>query len=840
MPIEPTIEAIDWYMVGFVALFVAICLVFVLAVLAFVFRFLRSRNMVPKSLNMVTLLVMVPRELREKEAEPKKEEKDIISVAETMFANLSAIKVRANWMKNLLLGRDYLSFELVAVKEEICFYVVTPRYLQSFIEKQIHSQYPKALVQEAGEYNIFQPKGFVKGTTLKFAKRYYLPIKTYKTLETDPLNALAEALSKLSEKEGACIQILIRPAPKGWAARGKKIARVMKQGKSFEEATGKNIFSEMWAALTKEVKRAATPEEVIKMRRAYGYEEEKPKVLTPMQEEMVKALEEKAGKLGFETNIRIVASSDTEEKAKMHLDNIVGAFTQFSHPYFNSFKSIGVPKKKLIRDFIFRYFEEGKKFICNTEELTSIYHFPTKYLEVPHVKWLLAKQAPPPSDAPKEGLLLGKNIYRGVETPVYIKDDDRRRHIYMIGMTGTGKSTLLLNMAVQDIKNGKGLCVIDPHGDLIEAILEHIPKERADDVILFDPSDLERPLGLNMLEWKRPEEKDSAVAEMIAIFYKLFPPEIIGPMFEHNMRNAMLTLMEDKEHPGTIAEIPRMFTDTDFQNYKLKKVKDPVVRAFWEKEMAKTSDFHKSEMLGYLISKVGRFVENEMMRNIIGQAKSAFDVREVMDEGKILLVNLCKGKVGEINSHLLGLILVSKIMMAALSRVDTPEKQRRDFYLYVDEFQNFVSDTFVSIIAEARKYRLNLIISHQFIGQLDEKMRDAVLGNAGTFTCYRIGVEDAEIAAKEFDPIFDQTDVINIERFNLYLRLMINNTASKPFSMAAFPPPPGGSEEVAKAVKELSRLKHGKEKKVIETEILERAKLGAPIREAAMGREVSL
>lgn len=832
------VEVVDWYMVGFVALFVVACLTFVLTALAFILRFLRSRNMVPKSLNMVTLLVMVPRELREKEAEAKKEEKEIISVAETMFANFSAIKARASWLKNLLWGKDYIGFELVAIKEEICFYVVTPKYLQTFVEKQIHSQYPKALVQEAGEYNIFQPKGFIEGTTLKLAKRSYLPIKTYKTLEADPLNALAEALSKLSEQEGAAIQIFIRPAPKSWSKKGKKIAQIMKQGKTFEQATRKTIFSDMWAALTGEVKKGVAPKEAREKMRYEGAE--KPKVLTPMQEETVKALEEKAGKLGFETNIRIITSSGTEEKAKMNLDNIVGAFTQFTHPYFNNFKSIKVSKKKLIRDFIFRYFEEQRKFICNTEELTSIFHFPTKYLEVPHIKWLLAKQAPPPSDTPKEGLLLGKNIYRGVETPIYIKDDDRRRHVYMIGMTGTGKSTLLCNMAIQDIKNNKGLCVIDPHGDLIEKILEYIPKERADDVFLFDPSDLERPLGLNMLEWKTPEEKDFAVGEMIAIFHKLFPPEIIGPMFEHNMRNAMLTLMEDKEHPGTIVEIPRIFTDTDFQNYKLTKVKDPVIRAFWEKEMAKTSDFHKSEMLGYLISKVGAFVENEMMRNIIGQTSSAFNVRKVMDEGKILLINLCKGKVGEMNSHLLGLILVSKIMMAALSRVDTPEEQRRDFYLYVDEFQNFVSDTFISILAEARKYRLNLIISHQFIGQLDEKMRAAVLGNAGTFMCYRIGVEDAEIAAKEFDPVFDPTDVINIERFNLYLRLMINNTASKPFSMAAFPPPPGGSIEVAKAVKELSRLKHGKEKKVIESEILERAKLGAPTREQAIGREVSL
>ena len=399
----------------------------------------------------------------------------------------------------------------------------------------------------------------------------------------------------------------------------------------------------------------------------------------------------------------------------------------------------------------------------------------------------------------------------------------------MIGRSGSGKSVLIANAAIQDIKNGEGVGVIDPHGDLIDAILDHIPKERVDDVIYFCPGDVDRPIGLNMLEYHTEEQMDFVVQEMIQIFYKLFPPEMIGPMFEHNMRNVMLTLMADKEHPGTIADIPRMFTDKEFQQYKLQFVTDPIVRAFWEKEMAQTTDFHKSEMLGYLISKVGRFVENEMMRNIIGQPRSGFDIRDVMDKKKILLINLSKGRTGEVNSNLLGLILVAKLQMAALSRADLPEKERHDFYLYIDEFQNFVTDSIATILSEARKYRLCLTVAHQYVSQLvsnnDTKIRDAVFGNVGTIISYRIGVEDAEIFAKEYAPVFNEYDVINVGKYTVYIKLLIDNTAARPFDMKTYPPEEG-NRELTQAMKDLSRLKYGKDRRTIEQEILHRTKLG--------------
>ncbi|GAC1414060.1 MAG: hypothetical protein NVSMB66_6960 [Candidatus Doudnabacteria bacterium] len=518
--------------------------------------------------------------------------------------------------------------------------------------------------------------------------------------------------------------------------------------------------------------------------------------------------------------------------------NILASFMQFSMPPFNGFRVKEKNSKNILMDYIFRVFNDyGSKTILNTEELASLWHLPTPFIETPNIKWLLSKKAPAPGEVSTDGILLGINNFRNVKTEIKIAREDRSRHMYIIGRTGSGKSALMENMAIQDIINGEGVCVVDPHGDLIENILPHIPKERAEDVILFEPFDLDRPMGLNILEVKSEEQKDFAVQEMISIFYKLVTdPAMLGPMFEHNMRNAMLTLMADEEHPGTIADIPRIFTDIQFQKYKVSKVKDLVVRNFWEKEMAKTSDFHKSEMLGYLISKVGRFVENSMVRNIIGQSKSGFDFREVMDNKKILLVNLAKGKTGEINAKLLGLIIVSKLQMAALSRSDIPnENDRKDFYLYVDEFQNFITDAFSSILSEARKYHLNLIIAHQYLGQLEQAagaagagskdVRDAVFGNAGTEICFRIGVEDAEVMSKEFAPVFNEFDLVNIDRFNAYVKLMINGTASKPFNMATLPPHSGGSKANADAIRQLSRLKFGRPRDEVEAALLESSKV---------------
>ena len=813
-----------------------------------------TKHIAPRVKGWVFLEIQMPKDASpdKDQQRPKTEEekKQLIAVAEQLFTTLSESGHSKGW----LMGKDFYSFEIACTDKKISFYINCPKYLQELVEKQVQAQYPHAFVEAMPGYNPFQKQGSIEVAELQLSKPYVYPLRTYKTMESDPLNAITNAMSKLEENEGAAVQFVMSPAGTSWQSRPRRMALEIQQGKNPElierghayrllVGTMRGIGRALAFGGTKNYQPSHTHKDLS------GYAS--PIQLTPMQQEIVKKLEEKASRPGYKINVRLITSSATSGNAGLHMRNLLSAFLQFNMPPFNGLRVKNRDKDDVLKDYIFRVFRDYNKNILNTEELASLWHLPTPYVETPNIKWLISKKAPPPINAPKEGMLLGKNIYRGVETPIYQGNDDRRRHTYVLGRTGSGKSWLLANMAIQDIKNGKGLCVVDPHGDLIQDILARAPKERAEDIIVFEPFDMERPIGLNMLEVDSEEQKDFAVQEMISIFYKLVTdPTMLGPMFEHNMRNAMLTLMADEEHPGTITDIPRIFTDTEFQKYKLAKVKDPVVRLFWEKEMAKTSDFHKSEMLGYLISKVGRFVENTMMRNIVGQSKSGFNFRKIMDEGKVLLVNLSKGRTGEINAKLLGLILVSKIQIAALSRADIPEEQRRDFYLYVDEFQNFITDTFSSILSEARKYKLNLIIAHQYLGQLEQQagtqgaaskdLRDAVFGNVGTMAVFRTGAEDAEILGKEFTPTFNEFDLVNIERFNAYVRLMINGTASKPFNMATLPLPKDANSELAESIRQLSRLKYGRARAEVEGEILESSEVAERITEGLPSIEKSL
>ncbi len=813
---------------------ILVLLALVVAFLATLFYFYKrhiyhTKHVIPRTMDWVFLEIFMPKESSDDKDKQKSEEekKNMIGIAEQLFTTLSESGESKGW----LAGKDYYSFEIASTDKKISFYVNCPRHLQQLVEKQIQAQYPHAFIEEIKGYNPFIKGGQLEIEELQLAKQYVYPFRTYKNIETDPLNALTNAMSKLMENEGAAIQFILSPAGTAWQGKPRHMALEIQQGKSpeyVEKGHLARLFSGLMHGVGKSISGGGSGQQSNNHKDLSGVYS--PINLTPMQQEIVKRLEEKASRPGYRVNVRIVTSSGIPGNAKIHMRNILSAFLQFNMPPFNGFKVLKVNKSDALKDFIFRIFRDSGKSIINTEELASLWHLPTPFIETPNIKWLTSKKAPPPINIPTDGVLLGKNVYRGQETPIRMSRDDRRRHTYILGRTGGGKSVLLANMAIQDIKNGEGICVVDPHGDLVEDILARAPKERAEDIVVFEPFDMDRPVGLNMLEVDGEEQKDFAVQEMIQIFYKLVTdPAMLGPMFEHNMRNAMLTLMADEEHPGTITDIPRIFTDTDFQKYKVSKLKDPVVRLFWEKEMAKTSDFHKSEMLGYLISKVGRFVENAMMRNIVGQPKSGFNFRKIMDEGKVLLVNLSKGRTGEINAKLLGLIFVSKIQMAAMSRADMPEDQRKDFYLYVDEFQNFITDAFSSILSEARKYKLNLIIAHQYLGQLEQAagaqgagskdLRDAVFGNAGTFITFRTGAEDAEVLAKEFAPTFNEFDLVNIERFTTYTKLMINGTGSKPFNMSTYPLPTDSNKEVAQAIRQLSRLKYGRPRSEVESEI---------------------
>ncbi len=798
--------------------------------------YLRGKLVAPRILNSVFLEVLVPKEVTagDKEQEAVREEKDIIGVAEQLFATLAGAEPHG--FAAFFRGSETISFEILSVDKKISFLINCPRHFQDLVEKQIHAQYPAAQIDVVLPPRLIKNSAALAAAELGLQKRYIFPIKTYKLMESDPLNALANSLSKLGPTEGGVIQLVVSPAGTSWRHRVLRQAREIQKGKPIHAASspGFKVLSAVGRGLGETLGGIFNPKKKDQFGNSKS-EQEQYKPLTPMQQEAVKRLEEKASKNGFEVNLRIAISSTSKEQAQSHLRNVLASFMEYSQSPFNGFRARPRSKEQVVKDMILRRFRPRLwgRVILNTEELASLFHLPTKFTQTPNIKWLQSKRAPAPVNVSSEGLLLGVNVYRGVKTEIKIAREDRLRHMYIIGRTGTGKSEFMKGMAKQDIENGEGLAVIDPHGDLIDDLLKYVPKSRAEDVILFEPFDMDRPMGLNMLEVNRDEDKDFAVQEMIEIFYKLFPPEMIGPMFEHNMRNVMLTLMADQESPGTIAEIPRMFTDPAFQKYKVGKVHDPVVRAFWEQEMAKTTDFHKSEMLGYLISKVGRFVENEMMRNIIGQAHSAFDFREVMDSRKILLINLSKGKTGEVNSKLLGLIIVSKLQMAALARADIPESARRDFYLYIDEFQNFVTDSLATILSEARKYKLSLTMAHQYINQLvhenNTKIRDAVFGNAGTMVAFRIGVEDAEIMAKEYAPVFNEFDVINIDRFNAYMKLMVAGTASRPFNMHTLLPKDPGSAEMAAAVRQLAKLKFSRARAEVEAEIMERSQLGQPL-----------
>lgn len=746
----------------------------------FIFTIFRWRGREKGSLDSVLLRVLVPRTNEVK-----------IDAMEQVFASLYSIK-KGGW-KQRFSFQPSVSFEIVAREGCIDFYVWCPSKYKDLIEKQINGAYPDAEVVEVPEYNIFTETGKVAYKSLQLRAENFKPIKVYKDLAVDPLLPITSVLAKMGEREAAVIQILISPADSKWK----------KGGSSFISETKK---------------RESDPE----------------KAKFSVSGRVLEAVESKISKPGFEVIIRFVVVAETLEIAKMHLTNISGAFEQFSSDN-NGFKSRKIRNKaSFMEDFLYRYqpmfhLWGNRPSILNSEELATIFHFPNRSVTTPNIQWLNAKRALAPSQVPEEGLFLGMSVFRGIKRRVCIADDDRRRHIYIIGATGTGKSELLKQMMLQDIREGKGICFIDPH-DTVRQLLPLIPPERVEDVIYFNPADTERPMGINLLEAKTEDQKHFVATSVINLMYKLFDPYktgIVGPRFEHGVRNAILTAMA--EEGNTFMEVVRIMTDSGFVQELLPKVTDPVVRRYWTDQIAQTADFHKSEVLDYTVSKFGRFVTNKMMRNIICQSKSSFSFREVMDEGKILLIDLAKGELGEENSSFLGLILVPRILMAAMSRQDTPEDKRRDFYLYVDEFQNFATPDFAVILSEARKYRLNLCVANQFIGQMEEDVKNAVFGNVGTKIAFRVGVTDASYLAREFAPTFSEEDLLNIERFNAFVKTIVHNEPVTPFSIDTTKDMSElkkmENPKVAEIIKEMSRLKYGRHVREVEAEIARRSRL---------------
>jgi len=782
----------------------------------------RKKGHLRNLLGMSLFLVKLPRyEAKLKEGESPKDLKEKIGAIEQFYASFSGLKA-SGWHK-FIYGQPRITLEIANTikQEEVGFYFSVPKTMEAKAKQYIQGIYPAAEIERCrDDYNPFVPQGISVGGYLMLEKNVFLPINTYIHLNIDPLGQITNTLASILPEEGAAVQIILRPADKHWQADGRIAVKFLSEGKSLSDINKETKFG---LKFKKEITGLMSPS---KSPEAQKEEEIKSVKIDEIALEQAK---NKTSKTLFNVNIRILASSQKKESAERILEGLLGAFGQYGSAQGNDFKFIRLKKqalRKMFYNFSLRAFDFKKSIILNTEEIASLYHLSLESLKTPKIKKLRTVKAPLPVELPNQGpVILGETSFRDEVKKVYFANDaDRRRHFYVIGQTGTGKTSLLKEMIRQDIEAGRGVGVIDPHGDLIESVLANTPAERKNDIVLFEPFDTTQPTGLNMLEYETEEQKDFAVQEMVTIFQKLFPPEVIGPMFEHYMRNAMLALMADKDNPGTLVEIPRIFTDDKFMDERLAKVKDIIVRQFWEKEWKKTTGQTRSDMLGYVVSKIGRFIENSMMRNIIGQTHSGFNLGQIMNEGKIFLANLSKGQTGEVNSSLLGLILMSKFQMAAMGRGNIPEKERRDFYLYADEFQNFTTDSIPTILSEARKYRLNLTLAHQFIAQLEDNIRDAVFGNVGSIMSFRVGVEDAERIEKQFEPEFARQDLVNLPNFESILKLMINGQISSAFRMKTVPPKEGNISQISE-IKKISKQKYARKKEEVEEEISKRANL---------------
>ncbi|MDD3035564.1 MAG: TraM recognition domain-containing protein, partial [Candidatus Saccharimonadaceae bacterium] len=753
---------------------------------------------------------------------------EVLSEAQIMYNIISSTATKG--FKSRIYGQRHLSFEILAHEGLIYYYAVVPVVLIDVVKQAVAAAYPSARLEEVEDRNIFSQAGKISGTiggefTLK--KSFVYPIATYQESKRDASRALLNALSAVTREDGASVQIMIRPAAESWTKNSIFAVNKIRKEKSAANTGFGGAFkpTNLMEALWK-------PPEAKEIR-------PEDKQLSTLEQGIVEAIEEKTRHPGYETLIRVLVSSNTAVRSQAILKNIIAAFSLFDSPSNNGFKfTISKDIEELVTAYIFRFFPQTvSQNILNSVELATIFHLPDQNsIPTSQVQRQMAKQVDGPTQTMEEGFLLGYNEFRGTKKQIRLNTNDRRRHTYIIGQTGTGKSGLLENLAFQDMMDGRGFAFIDPHGDSAEKLLGMVPKERVEDVIYFSPGDMDNPVGLNLFEFENQDQRDFLIQEAIAMLYKLYDPGhtgIIGPRYELWFRNAALTIMSDPSG-STFIDIPQVFNDQAFTDEKMKYVTDRTVLDFWYKEMAQTSDANKSEVLGWFVSKFGAFLSNEMMRNVIGQTKSGFDLREVMDNNKILLVNLSKGRTGELNSQLLGMIFVMKFQAAAMGRANLLEEERRDFTLYVDEFQNFATDSFATILSEARKYRLNLVLANQFMTQLSDNIREAIIGNIGTIISGRIGITDAEILQKKFQPTFDAEDLTKLPNFQTITSVMINGVPSSAFSMSLVPPMGQSNTDLRDALKKLSAAKYGKPRAQVEREIFTRLGAGDVAKKAKL------
>lgn len=750
--------------------------------------------------------------------EKTKSLKELLSGMEQFFAGMLSVSTKDA-------PDNYIVLEIANANgsDQFVFYVGVPNKHRELFEKQIISIFHNAhIVEMKDDYNIFNTEGVSVGSYLTLKEKPVYPFKTYEAFDQDPMNVLLNSFSKI-EKDGAgaSVQIIFSPKWKGqhdyFNKKYKYAIEQIEKGVPTKEAVDmpESLVEDFGKTFISFFKSAPKTEEV-----------------KPVDTEAVEKIKHKIDSTIVATNIRLVASAKSREEAEKILESLESSFNQFTSPVSNGLSPARLEKRsleQLFREYSFRSFNSDYNVPLNLRELTTLIHFHTTALSpTPQLKQVGSVSAPAPADISTTGTLLGVNSYRNTDTKIYIQDEDRLRHFYTIGQTGTGKSTLLKNMVIQDIVNGQGVCMIDPHGIDILDVLANIPQHRFNDVIYFDPSYTERPMALNMLEYdvRYPEQKTFVVNEVFSIFQKLYGavPESMGPMFEQYFRNATMLVIEDPTSGSTLLDVSRVLSNKSYREQKLLACKNPVVIEFWREVAEKAGgEAALANIVPYITSKFDVFLSNEIMRPIVAQQKSSFNFRDIMDKKKILLVNLSKGRLGDINANLIGLILVGKILMSALSRADVMGTNFPPFYLYIDEFQNITTNSIATILSEARKYKLSLNIAHQFIAQLEENIRDAVFGNVGNICSFRVGAEDAEYLEKQFAPVFTAKDIMDIDNRNAILKMLVDGKPTKAFNIKTLPPPQG-NPSVIDALKHVSYLTYGGDRKAIEEEILKKYK----------------
>lgn len=774
---------------------------------------IENNKKMARALHLTLYEVVIPEDRGE--SDKSKTLKEIISGMEQFYASILSISSKES-------GDNFISLEIANANgsAEVIFYVAIPDSKTSLFEKAILSIFHNAkIAPKPDDYNIFNQTGATVGSVAQLSKKPIFPLKTYESFDHDPLNSIINSFSKVNrDGEGAAIQLIWTPAGDIYNKKYKLALDKIMKGTPLKEAI--DIPESVGADLFKGVKEIfrSSPKKDEK-------EEQKPKVI---DEIAVNEIKRKIESPIVRCNLRILASSGSEPEAKEILESIEASFNQLQSPAGNSLKWKKMEKdnlKDLVRNFSFRIFEDDEKLPLSLREVTTLIHFHTSTLKSPEIlRQSRSASAPAPMDISQTGMLLGLNKHQNEEKPICMAEDDRLRHFYCIGQTGTGKSTLLKNMIIQDVKAGSGVCMIDPHGRDILDVLANVPKERYEDVIYFDPSFTARPMALNMLEYDEnfPEQKTFVVNELFNIFRKLYGnmPEAMGPAFEQYFRNSALLVMEDPSSGNTLVDISRVLSDKSYRQMKLLHCKNPLISQFWQNAEKTSGEQGLANYVQYVTNKFDVFLSNDIMRPVISQEKSSFNFRDIMDNKKILLVNLSKGRLGDINANLIGLILVGKILMAALSRESSTLPP---FYLYIDEFQNITTDSIATILSEARKYRLSLNMAHQYIAQLEENIRDAVFGNVGSICAFRTGAEDAEYLEKQFVPTFSAQDLMNIDNRHAYLKLLVNGKPAKPFNIETIPPPEGDTGQVER-VKELSYTKFGRDRAEVEEIVLAKYK----------------